>query len=372
VFPIATAYNADGVSDFDHFLGIAMRVGFVAAALASVVLLAGTKRVWLWVPVLILGLALFFPGAFKFGRSDVIIDRLAEIRYPGVLVRIGFCYLLASAIYFVTPRPKALVAWIVALLAIYWIWMVYIPIPGFGRPDLERSFPTLETPRDELFSNWCFYIDHHVFGPHVYRKLWLEEEVVGNPEAEPIRTLIWSFDPEGLLSSMSAICSILLGILTGMWLTREDKTPGEKTTGMFSAGCWLLVIGLVMSIWFPINKRIWTSSYTVFMAGMALLFLSMCYHTIDVKGHRRWCAPFVWYGMNAITAFVLSGMMASSMGRIRIGESNTLKGWLMEQVFNPAFGAHTKDASLAFAVSFVTLWALLMGVLHWRKIYLKV
>ena len=146
---------------------------------------------------------------------------------------------------------------------------------------------------------------------------------------------------------------------------------------MFFWGCMLCVIGLVMSIWFPINKRIWTSSYTVFMAGMALLCLGACYHLIDVKGYRRWAVPFVWFGMNAITAFFFSGQMAGMLGRLKVSTLNeagetvllSWKTWIFQslcQITEPI------NASLIFAVGFVLFWTAIMGLLHWRKIFLKI
>jgi predicted acyltransferase len=314
--------------------------------------------------------------AMSFVASDDPLWRwLTDRRLTGVLPRIGFCYLIASAIYFATPSPRAIVKWIIALLAIYWVWMLCIPIPGFGAADLSMGFPTLETPRDQLFSNWCFFIDYHVLGEHVWgaRTLWLTETVGG----QETRELIWSFDPEGILSTMSAVCSVLFGILTGLWLQRRDTAPVEKTNGMFFWGCTLCVIGLVMSIWFPINKRIWTSSYTVFMAGMALLCLGTCYHLIDVKGFRRWAMPFVWFGMNAITAFFFSGQMAVMLGRLKVSvldESGGItfiswKGWIFDSLCGIA---EPINASLIFAVGFVLFWTAIMWILYRQKIFLKI
>jgi len=347
---------------------LALRIGYVAMVLGAVVLLAGTRNLLIWWCVLVLGAIAFFASSISMGFSDPLHARIAGIRLPGVLVRIGWCYLFASGIYFITPRPKAIITWIAVLLAIYWVWMLCIPIPGYGFADLSQGFPTAETPRSELFSNWCFFIDYHILGEHVWGVRTLYDDA-GN--------LIWSFDPEGILSTMSAVCSVLFGVLTGLWIRRKDLSVTDKTNGMFVAGCWLCLAGLVMSIWFPINKRIWSSSYTVFMAGMALFTLAMCYHVIDVRGLRRWAAPFRWYGRNAIFAFVASGMMASSMGRLRVsrlvdGVETTMS--LKASIFNDllAMTGDLKVASLVFAVGFVTVWALICGVLDRQKIYFKV
>lgn len=301
-------------------------------------------------------------------QYDPIWSWLTNRRLTGVLPRIGFCYLIASAIYFATPSPKAIIAWIVALLSIYWIWMLYIPIPGFGTPDLTMGFPTRDTPVDQLFSNWCFYIDYHVLGEHVWGVRTLHD-------SEGL--LIWSFDPEGVLSTMSAVCSVLFGILTGLWLQRRETSATEKTNSMFIWGCALATIGIILSIWMPINKRIWTSTYTVFMAGMALLCLGMCYHLIDVKGYRKWAMPFVWFGMNAITAFFFSGQMAVMLGRLKVkvvDEAGAVdfiswKGWIFDHLCNIM---EPINASLTFAVGFVLFWAIIMGIMYRFKIFLKI
>ena len=121
-------------------------------------------------------------------------------------MRIAWCYLLASALWFWVPTWQAMLGWTVGLLGFYFVFMLFVPIPGFGMPDLSRGFPTAETPMDELFSNWAFYIDYHVFGEHTWSFRQLRDAS---------GELIWSFDPEGLISTIPATASVLLGMLTG-------------------------------------------------------------------------------------------------------------------------------------------------------------
>lgn len=296
---------------------IGLRLGFTAAMLCAVVLLAGTTRLKLWWRLLAAGTVTFLGSTALLGFDDPLLSRIVHIRLPGVLVRIGWCYLLASAIYFLTPSRHALVNWIVALLGAYAVWMSFVPIPGFGMPDLSRGFPTAETPSNELFSNWAFYIDYHVLGSHT----WAVRQLTNDAG-----TLIWSFDPEGLISTIPATCSVLFGILTGLWMRRDDTTDAQKLNGLFVAASWIMLLGLVMSIWMPMNKRLWTSSYTVFTAGMALLTLGALFHAIDMKGFHAWAYPFVANGRNAISAFVLSGMMAVALGQIKVGQRNVTEG----------------------------------------------
>lgn len=333
-----------------------LRVGFVAGAAGSVILLAGTARRKEWGMVLGAGVLLFLVGAFGRGWEDTLLERLAGLRIPGVLVRIAWCYLLASALWFWMPSWKAMVGWIGGLLAFYFVFMLFVPIPGFGMPDLTRAFPTAETPVDELLSNWAFYIDYHILEDHTWSVRQLRDAS---------GALIWSFDPEGIISTIPATCSVLLGILTGQWLTREDKDDAEKLNGMFVAAGWLMLLGLVVSIWMPINKRIWTSSYTIFTAGMALATLGILFHAIDMKGWTRWSGWMVAYGRNAIFAFVASGMMATAMSLISVGDTS-LKNWLYESL-----PGSPKMASFLFGMAFVTFWAAVAWGMDRKKWYLK-
>ncbi|TDI77001.1 MAG: DUF5009 domain-containing protein [Bacteroidetes bacterium] len=343
-------------------MSLVLRLGFVAAAAGVIVLLAGTERKRLWWSVFGGGAVLFLVGAASLGFDDSLLARIAALRVPGVLVRIAWCYLLASGIYFLTPARSSIIKWTTGLLAAYMVWMLYVPIPGFGMPNLSLSFPTSETPASELFSNWAFYIDYHVLGEHTWGVRQLRDSA---------GALIWSFDPEGLISTIPATCSVLLGILAGDWMRRDDKTDPEKLNGLFVAGAWLILAGLLMSIWMPINKRIWTSSYTVFTGGMAMVTLAILFHAIDMRGWRKWSFPIVAYGRNAIFAFVASGMMAVALGKIRISDNTesgtSLKGFLYESLpGSPEF------ASFLFGISFVAVWAIVALFLDKKKIYFKI
>jgi predicted acyltransferase len=156
-------------------------------------------------------------------------------------------------------------------------------------------------------------------------------------------------------------------MVTGQWLTREDRSPSEKLNGLFVAAGWLMILGLLFSIWMPINKRIWTSSYTIFTAGMALATLGVLYHAIDMRGWKKWAYPLLAYGRNAIFSFVASGMMATAMIRIRMADGTTLKGMIYE-----AIPGTPEMASFIFGISFVTLWATIAWLLDTKKIYFKI
>jgi len=348
-----------------------LRVGWPAFALGAVVLLAGTDRARLWSSVLAAGVLSVLVAWVTLGGDHALFDRLAGIRIPGVLVRIGVCYLIASAIWFLSPRPIAIGGWILAILVGYSVFMVHVPIPGFGVPDLERAFPTSATPVGELFSNWAFWIDYHLLGEHTWSARQMYDET---------GRLIWSFDPEGLVSTLPAVASTLLGVLTGQWLTRDGADRRGTLVGLFIAGCWLVVLGWLWSGWMPINKRIWTSSYVLYTGGVALLCLGTIHHLVDggdTAGTRRARSllhPFTAYGRNAILAFVGSGMMAVTLGRIRVsdgvGGTASVQSAAFEALQRLPGGPEV--ASLIWAISFVLIWA---GVTWWldrQRVYLKV
>ncbi|MBV9773961.1 MAG: DUF5009 domain-containing protein [Gemmatimonadetes bacterium] len=267
---------------------------------------------------------------------------LATIRIPGVLQRIAVAFLLASGVVlFTRARGQAVAA--AALLLGYWAAMTLVPVPGYGAGNLAPA------------ANLGAYVDRAVFGS---AHLWKS-------------SVTW--DPEGILSTFPAVATVLLGVLAGRWL-RSGRPPAETTVWMFVAGNAALVLGVVWNEAFPINKNLWTSSYVVFTAGMALHFLATCYWLVDVKGHRRWAAPFVWFGSNAIAAFFLSGLMARLLTLVKwtgpAGEAVTLKGWIYEGVY--ASWLAPLNASLAFALTFVLVWTGIVWALHRRGIFIKV
>jgi predicted acyltransferase len=182
------------------------------------------------------------------------------------------------------------------------------------------------------------------------------------------------FDPEGLLSTLPAVATTLAGVLCGHWL-RQKKDDNEKVSAMFFFGVVLVAIGWAWSFWFPINKSLWTSSYVVYTAGLALCFLGFCYWLVDIKGYRRWAKPFVIFGVNALALFVFSGLMAKTLGLIKVaageeGKTISLQKWIFDSIFLPL--ASPVNASLMYAISFILLWLFLMWLLYRKRIYIKV
>lgn len=264
----------------------------------------------------------------------------SALRWPGVLQRIGLCYFFASMIILHTGR-RGQIAWTAVLLIGYWLAMALIPFPG--RTDDVWA----------LNSNLAQYIDGILLKGHVYKK------DIG-------------FDPEGLLSTIPAIAQVMLGYFTGTWL-RSKAEPLQKTNGLFIAANVLVVLGLTWAMVMPINKQLWTSSYVLYTAGVALNFLAISYWLIDIKGYTRFTRPFVIYGSNAILAFFGSGIMAKTMMLWKVtkadGTETSLKGVIVDSLLRPVLGNY--GGSLLHALLFILLW---LGILTWcyrKKIFIK-
>lgn len=371
--------------------GWLLHLGFVLTFLAVVVLLAGIRRERRrgWLIVLAAGLATGVAGQILAHPAEAtwFWHHLASARVPGVLQRIGVCYLLAATIYLFGPdgrwRTRFILAWLVVLLLGSAVWMLYSPIPGFGRPDLSIGLHTAGGEYVNVFANWCAHIDAHLFGIRTFHHL-----------VDP-RTgaLVWAFDPEGLASTPAALATVLMGILCGMWLSggrsglrpvREGQDAARHTylrsrlRGLLLLGALLTAAGLLLDAWIPINKRLWTSSYAVLTGGMALLFLAGCFYLMEMRCWRRWASPFVWYGRNAITAFFFSSLAATLSVHLKIAVTRpdgtpqimALKTWLYENLFRAV--ACPVNASLLYAMSVVLIWMAIVGVMNRRGVFLKI
>ncbi len=259
----------------------------------------------------------------------------ANLRVAGVLPRIGVVYFFASIIFINTSFRS--LAWTTGgLLAGYWAMMALIPVPGHGAGVL--------TPEGNLAA----YVDSFLLPGRMWQGTW---------------------DPEGLLSTIPAIATTLLGVFAGHLLhSRSNRT--EITAWLFVSGWALCLAGLFWGIWFPINKNIWTSSYVLFTAGAAHQFLGVCYWLIDVKNYGKWFRPAIAIGMNPIALYVLSGMLISVLYAIPIASGASVQSWIFQTLF--ASWASALNASLAFALSYVVLWWLVAELLYRRRVFIKI
>lgn len=277
----------------------------------------------------LIGLGLFL-GAFTI--SFPFFKDFVDIRFPGVLQRIGLGFFFAS-IFFLNTNWKTLIGIAVFLLVGYWILMTMVPVNGV-ESTLERAPNNL--------ANW---LDVKVFGTHNYKA---------------------DYDPEGLLSTIPAIVSTLLGVFTGLVLRSKQV---KKATIIMGIGGAMLIIGHAWDVFFPINKALWTSSFVLVTAGWANLILALIYYLTDVK-KIQFGSIFKYAGANAITLYFLSSFVSKLMGMIKVGET-TLHGWLFDTVYTHDFMS-LQLSSLLYGLSVVAFYVALAYVMHQRKIFIKV
>lgn len=275
---------------------------------------------------------------------------LHTMRFYGVLPRIAICYLIVASLYLISTNWRGKLAVAIAALVSYWILMRFVPVPGYGVPT--HDIPLLD--RDANLTAW---LDRQIFSAsHLYEH---------------------TRDPEGLLSTIPAIATALMGLLTGIWL-RTQRTLSQKTTGIAIAGLSCVLLGGLWNLSFPINKKLWTSSYVLFAGGFSLLLLALCLFIVDLPkkdstrsgGHARFLAPFFVFGTNAIAAYVFSELLQSTFGSIHLRPGLNLQQFLYQAIThvipNPAF------ASLLYSLGFVVICWLFVRELYRRNIFMKI
>jgi predicted acyltransferase len=283
------------------------------------------------------------PGGLVFDSRTPHLD-LAHWRFTGVLQRIALCYTF-GALLTLRTNVKQQVAILAVLLYGYWFAMTLIPVPGHGIGALMLGVP------DGSIAAW---LDRTILTTN---HMWVGSK---------------TWDPEGLLSTIPAIGTVILGDLTGRWIATDRPLP-EKLNAMFTAGALAMMTGLMWHWSFPIAKNIWTSSYVLFTAGMAALSIAACMWLIDVQKITWWTKPWIIYGTNPLFAFVASGFLGRLLYTlIRVPSKDgliPLQAWIFNTAFAPWLDP--KDASLAFAIAWVMLF---MGLLTWlyrRNIVIK-
>lgn len=285
-------------------------------------ILSAFRRMFILMVVLGWGLNLFFnPG-------------LSHLRFPGVLPRIALVYFISTILYLKTSQKTR--DWLFAILLIgYYIIMNFVPIPGGGSPNLEPE------------TNIGAYIDRLILTPD---HLWGQSK---------------TWDPEGLLGTLPAICTCLFGIRLGSWLKRKDRDDNVKVSWSFTFGLLAVVAGLAWGLFFPINKALWSSSFVLYAGGITTLGLTLSYWLLDVQGYKRFTGFFLPFGANAITAYVLGDLVPHFIGKINIGG----KG-IYQLFFIPYFSP--VNASLASAIFTVLAVWVIMWILYRRNIIIKV
>ncbi|HTI72034.1 MAG TPA: heparan-alpha-glucosaminide N-acetyltransferase domain-containing protein [Candidatus Limnocylindria bacterium] len=216
-----------------------------------------------------------------------------SVRVLGVLQRIGIAYFAAGALYLFF-KPRALIGWCAAILLGYWAMLALIPVPGVGAGHFEEG---------KNLTNW---VDSQFLPGFKWDGQW---------------------DPEGLLSTLPAVASCLLGVFAGLIL-RDPKTDhGRRLRTLVVVGLSLIVVGVGWGMAFPIIKKLWTSSFVCFAGGWSFLFLAVFYYLIDVRGWQRWAQPFIWIGMNSITVYLIRNVVSFKSLATRV-TGGPLTTWL--------------------------------------------
>ncbi|MGD8780815.1 MAG: heparan-alpha-glucosaminide N-acetyltransferase domain-containing protein [Ignavibacteria bacterium] len=263
-----------------------------------------------------------------------------EFRIMGVLQRIAVCYLIVSILFLNTKiKTQAMVA--LAFLFIYWAIMEWVPIPGHPLGSYEKG------------ESVATYLDKLVLTGYMgyYEKLG---------------------EPEGIISTLPSLSTTLFGVLTGYFLKLKNSAKITAVT-MFAVGIAFFLTGLVWDKWLPINKHLWTSSYSVLTAGLGLILFSIFYYVIDGLNYKKWVKPFIVFGMNAITVYVLSIVCAKLIKMITFTTNDTLyhpRSWLYENMLVGQFG--NNGASLFYAILYCSIWCGIMWIFYNKKIFIKV
>jgi predicted acyltransferase len=266
-------------------------------------------------------------------------------RIYGVTQRIALCYFAAAFLLLWTNRRTQAIA-LGACLVGYWVLMRFAPVPGFGVPG--HDIPFMDPER-----NIVAWLDRKLFMGRLYNGMR---------------------DPEGLLSTIPAIGTILIGVLTGHWL-RSEKSASTKALRMLCVGIPTLLAGLIWNRWFPINKNLWTSSFVLLTGGFALISLASLYWALEIKRWRGfWTIPMLVFGMNAIAAFVADSLVYGPgyTFTVKNGSGATMSWHEAAQAWLMSHGANAANASLIYSLAAVLFCWTLLWLLWWKRIFLKV
>ena len=283
---------------------------------------------------------LFALGLFLNGFSGFLVNGFYDfstLRIMGVLQRISLAYLLAAVVVLFLPRSRQ---WLVAGFALlgYW-WLLSVGGDLSPTGNLGAAF---------------------------------DRAILGSAHLYAYPPFDGQGDPEGLLSTLPATVTVLLGYFTGQWL-RQRQVRSRTSKHLMLLGAAGIASGRLWGLVFPINKQLWTSSYVLLTVGWSLLLLALCYETVEVRGWRRWGWPFEVIGLNAIFVFVASGVLARILLKTHIGsgaDAPSTYTWIYQQGFQSWAGA--LNGSLAFAIATVLFWWTVLYGLYRQRWFLKI
>jgi predicted acyltransferase len=268
--------------------------------------------------------------------------QLGGLRYYGVMQRIALCYALASII-FLAGRLIASAITCVAALGSYWWLMLHVTVPGIGMPGVTIGVL-------DRYGNLAAWLDRLLVPQaHLYHHGF--------------------YDPEGLLSTLPALATTLFGVLAAAWIL-TDRPAWRKSVALFAGGLILLTCGLLWAQSFPLNKRLWTSSFVLFTAGISTALLALLYWLIDGPHQlRRFLTPWLAFGTNALTAYVLSEVLASVFAAIYMPGGENLQQYLFSLL--PRWLGPPPFVSMLYSILFVLACFLPVFALYRRKIFIK-
>ena len=269
---------------------------------------------------------LYLLGLFYYGGISKGFD---QIRWLGVLQRLALCYGFAG-ICFVYLSRRALAVMTVVLLVGYWAMLTFIPVPGFGAGDFAEG---------HNLTNW---IDQHYLAGFKWDG---------------------DHDPEGILSTLPAFASCLLGVFAGLHLQNQKWSGSRKAALLAAAGVVSLAVGYAWGVQFPIVKKLWSSSFVLVAGGWSALLLALFYYVIDVRGIRAWAVPFTWIGTNALTIYLISNIVDFD------ALSKRFAGGSVESWIDSSFGAHS--GAVVLALVGLTLCFLICRFLNRRQVFLR-
>lgn len=299
----------------------------LAMALATVAFLGDyplRRQFWVAVGAFVLLIGLCFSG----------IEDFKHVRIPGVLQRIAVVYWVVSLLHAYTSLRVQIGVFMASLIG-YWALMHFVEVPGIGAASLEVN------------KNLAAWLDNHLLEGH----LWATSK---------------TWDPEGILSTLPAVATGLAGLFAGRYLQGSPKA-----SVLAAAGAIALAAGTIWGWYFPINKALWTSSYVLVAAGWDLLLLAVLQATVhsEMMADRNW-KPVLIFGKNPMLVFFFSGIIPRVLGMIKIGDEG-LTSWIYSHGIEPFF-ADKMNASLAGALIYVLIWAVILYFFDARKRYYKV
>jgi len=285
-----------------------------------------------------------------FSYHPPFFKSIAHLRFPGVLQRIGLVFFLTALLFVYVKNWKWYLLLLILILGGYWYSMNQIPINGHA-PQLTKT------------DNLASIVDRAVLGTN---HMWKHYEETSESYVQG------DYDPEGLLSSLPAIATTILGIFLGLILVNKRIYPYAKLILFISIGLLLWLLGWWWSQYFPLNKRLWTSSYVLYTGGIAYIVFAIIYWITDILNHKKWANMFKYLGMNAIAIFTLSIFITKSFYLLHIpGSKSTIHGWLYHHIFTDNLG-DTAFSSVFYALTVVIFYIFVAWMMYRKKIFIKV